>query len=84
MYARMVQDGHRSNRIMSETTTAKIADAVVRAIREDRPEIIESGAPIRPMLALAQLSPRLIEWLTPRVGITDLFRRVAASRGRTA
>jgi short-subunit dehydrogenase len=84
MYARMVQDGHRSNRVMSETTTEKIADAVVRAIREDRPEIIESGAPIRPLLALAQLSPRLVEWLTPRVGVTDLFRHVAASRGRTA
>lgn len=84
MYARMAQDGHRSNRMMSETTTEKIADAVVRAIREDRPEIIESGAPIRPMLALAQLSPRLVERLTPRVGITDLFRRVAASRGRAA
>lgn len=83
MYARMAQDGHRSNRVMSETTTEKIADAVVRAIREDRPEIIESGAPIRPMLALAQLSPGLIERLTPRVGVTDLFRRVAASRGRT-
>ncbi len=84
MYARMVEDGHRSNRVMSETTTEKIADAVVRAIRDDRPEIIESGAPIRPLLALAQLSPRLVERLTPRVGITDLFRRVAASRGRTA
>jgi short-subunit dehydrogenase len=83
MYARMVEDGHRSNRVMSQTTTEKIADAVVRAIRGDRPEIIESGAPIRPMLALAQLSPRLVERLTPRVGITDLFRRVAASRGRT-
>ncbi|MGH2911359.1 MAG: SDR family NAD(P)-dependent oxidoreductase [Solirubrobacteraceae bacterium] len=84
MYARMVEDGHRSNRVMGETTTEKIADAVVRSIREDRPEIVESGAPIRPMLALAQLSPRLVERLTQRVGITDLFRRVASSRGRTA
>lgn len=83
MYARMVEDGYRSNRVMGETTTEKIADAVVRAIREDRPEIVESGAPIRPMLALAQLSPRLVERLAPRVGVTDLFRRVAASRGRT-
>jgi short-subunit dehydrogenase len=84
MYARMVDEGYRSNRLMGETTTEKIADAVVRAIRDDRAEIIESGAPIRPMLALAQLAPGLVERLTPRVGITDLFRRVAASRGRTA
>ncbi|HEY8303725.1 MAG TPA: SDR family NAD(P)-dependent oxidoreductase [Solirubrobacteraceae bacterium] len=82
MYARMVDDGYRSNRVMGETSTEKISGAVVRAIREDIPEVIESGAPIRPMLALAQISPRLVEWLTPKVGVTDLFARVAASRGR--
>jgi hypothetical protein len=78
----MVDDGYRSNRVMGETSTEKISGAVVRAIREDIPEVIESGAPIRPMLALAQISPRLVEWLTPKVGVTDLFARVAASRGR--
>jgi short-subunit dehydrogenase len=82
MYARMAQDGHRSNRIMGTTTTEKIAEAVVRAIREDRAEIIESGAPLRPMLALAQLAPGLIERLAPRFGVTGLFHRVAISRGR--
>lgn len=82
MYARMVEDGHRSNRLMGETTTEKIAAAVVRAIHEDRAEIIESGAPIRPMLALAQLAPGLVERVAPRFGITDLFRKVAIARGR--
>jgi short-subunit dehydrogenase len=82
MYARMAQDGHRSNRLMGETTTEKIADAVLRAIHKDRAEIIESGAPIRPMLALAQLAPGLVERVAPRFGITDLFRKVAIARGR--
>jgi short-subunit dehydrogenase len=82
MYARMAEQGHRSNRLMGETTTEKIADAVVRAIRDDRGEIVESGAPIRPMLALAQLAPGLVERIAPRFGVTDLFRRVAAARGR--
>jgi hypothetical protein len=79
----MIEEGHRSNRMMGETSTEKIADAVVRAIREDRAEIIESGAPLRPMLALAQLAPGLVERVAPRFGVTDLFRRVAVSRGRT-
>jgi short-subunit dehydrogenase len=83
MYARMAEQGHRSNRMMGETTTEKISEAVVRAIREDRAEILESGAPIRPMLALAQLAPGLVERLAPRFGITDLFRGIAAARGRT-
>jgi short-subunit dehydrogenase len=82
MYSRMAKDGHRSNRMMGETTTEKIAGAVVRAIREDRAEIIESGAPIRPMLALAQLAPGLVERVAPRFGITELFRGVALDRGR--
>jgi short-subunit dehydrogenase len=82
MYARMADEGHRSNRMMGETTTEKISGAVVRAIREDRAEIIESGAPIRPLLALAQLAPGLVERLAPRFGVTDLFHGVAAARGR--
>ncbi len=82
MYARMVADGHRSNRMMGETTTEKVAEAVVRAIRDDCPEIIESGNPVRPMLALGQLAPGLVERIAPRFGITELFRRVAVSRGR--
>jgi short-subunit dehydrogenase len=82
MYARMAQEGHRSNRIMGETTTEKIAEAIVRAIHDDRAEIVESGAPIRPMLALAQLAPGLVERVAPRFGVTELFRKVAVARGR--
>jgi len=82
MYARMVADGYTSNRMMGETSTEKIAEAVVRAIHEDRPEIVESGAPVRPVLALAQLAPGLVERVAPRFGATELFRRVAVARGR--
>ncbi len=82
MYERMVQEGHRSNRLMGETTTEKISDAVVRAIREDKPEILESGAPVRPMLAVAQVAPGLVERVAPKFGITELFREVAVARGR--
>jgi short-subunit dehydrogenase len=82
MYARMAQEGHSSNRMMGETTTEKIAEKVLQAIRHDRAEIVESGAPIRPMLALAQLAPGLVERVAPRFGITDMFRRVALARGR--
>ena len=83
MYERMVQEGHRSNRMMGETTTEKVSNAVVRAIWEDRAELIESGAPVRPMLAIAQVSPGLVERVAPKFGITELFRGVAVARGRT-
>jgi short-subunit dehydrogenase len=82
MYQRMVEDGFKSNRLLGETTTKKVTDRVIQAIRRDQPEVIETGAPLRPMLALSQLAPRLVERVAPHFGITELFRRVAASRGR--
>jgi short-subunit dehydrogenase len=82
MYARMAAEGHRSNRLMGQTTTDKVADAVVRAIHEDRAEIVESGTPIRPLLAIAQLAPGLTERIAARIGATELFRGVALARGR--
>lgn len=84
MYQRMVDQGIKSNRLLGETTTQKVTDRVIEAIRRDRPEVIETGAPLRPILALSQLAPRTVERLAPRFGITELFRRVAISRGRGA
>jgi short-subunit dehydrogenase len=83
MYQRMVEEGVSSSRLIGETTTLKVADRVAEAIRDDRPEIIESGSPVRPMLALGQISPRLAEWIVERSGGTEIFRRTAAGRGRT-
>jgi hypothetical protein len=82
MYERMAQQGHRSNRLMGETTLEKVTDAVVRAIERDQAELIESGTPLRPLLALGQLSPGLVERLAPKFGVTDLFKGVAETRER--
>ena len=82
MFQRMLDEGVRSNRLIGSTTVEKVADKVIEAIRGDRPEVIESGAPIRPILGLAQVAPRLVERLTPRFGVTEIFRRAAAGRGR--
>jgi short-subunit dehydrogenase len=82
MYQRMVDDGISSNRMLGETTTEKIAECVVEAICRDLPEIVESGSPVRPMLAVNQVAPRLVERLAGRFGGTEIFRRAAESRGR--
>ncbi len=82
MYQRMLDEGFKSNRLVGETTTAKVTDRVIEAIRRDLPEVIETGAPLRPMLAIAQLAPRLTERLAPRFGVSEMFRRLAVSRGR--
>ena len=82
MYQRMVEEGVKSNRLMGETTLERVCDATVRAVRRDLPEVIESGAPLRPALALAVLAPGLAESIAPRFGVTELFRRTAVLRGR--
>jgi short-subunit dehydrogenase len=82
MYQRMVEEGVSSNRMMGETTTEKIAERVVEAVRKDRPEVVESGAPVRPMLALGQVWPRLAERTVAAIGATEIFRRAAEARGR--
>jgi short-subunit dehydrogenase len=82
MYQRMVEEGVGSNRMIGETTTGKVADCVADAIRRDLPEVIESGAPVRPMLAVGQIAPRLAERMMERIGATEIFRRTAAARGR--
>jgi short-subunit dehydrogenase len=84
MYQRMLEEGMSSNRLMGATTVGKVADTVLAAIRRDRPEAIESGGPLRPSLALSQLAPRAPEWLMPRIGATELFRRAAAARDRAS
>jgi short-subunit dehydrogenase len=84
MYQRMVDQGFSSNRLVGSTTIEKVVDKVIDAIRRDRPELIDAGSPVRPLLALAQLAPGMVERLAPRVGLTEMFRRVAVSRGRAS
>lgn len=82
MYQRMVEVGAQSNRPIGTTTPQKVADKVVDAIRRDLPQVVESGAPIRPVLVLAELAPRFVERTAPKLGVTEIFRRTAAARGR--
>ena len=82
MYERMREDGLESSRLIGETNADAVVAAALDAIRNDRPQLIESGAPIRPLLALAELAPRVPEWLGPRIGLTRLFGTAATRRAR--
>ncbi|MFE5705043.1 SDR family NAD(P)-dependent oxidoreductase [Rhodococcus koreensis] len=82
MYQRMTERGIRAGRMAGETSTDKVAATVIRAIRRDLPDVVESGAPIRPLLALAQIAPGLAERVAARFGATAMFRRLSEDRGR--
>jgi short-subunit dehydrogenase len=82
MYQRMVEQGISSNLILGETTTDKIATAVLDTIQRDRSQVIESGAPIKPLLALGELAPQSFERIVSAAGVAKMFRTAAAARGR--
>jgi short-subunit dehydrogenase len=82
MYQRMVEDGVSSNRIIGATTVERVAQDVLRAVGRDLPEVVDTGAPVRPVFALSQLAPRTTERLVTRIGLDRMFEKTAELRGR--
>jgi short-subunit dehydrogenase len=62
-------------RLLGTSSPQDVADAVVSAIEQDRAEIIVNPGPMRPLLALGQLSPRLSDRLVEWLGVNRLNER---------
>lgn len=60
----------------------RVADAVVQAITGDRPDMLTTGWPMRPLLAIQELAPRVAERLIVATGASQFFRTVAELAGR--
>lgn len=60
---------------IGRTTPEAVARAVVRAVRRDLPEVIVNSVPVRPLLALSELSPSLGDRVARAL---DMFRPIAA------
>jgi short-subunit dehydrogenase len=61
--------------LVGSSTAAHVAAAVVQTIEEPRPEVIVNSRPIRAVFALAQLFPRLADWIIGRSGIAEFQRK---------
>jgi short-subunit dehydrogenase len=84
MYVDSVREhGRRSPFALGTSSPEAVAAAVCRAIERDRPEIIVSPRPVRLLLALGALSPRLGGWLTRKLGGHLVFEAAARASGRT-
>jgi short-subunit dehydrogenase len=68
--------GVRAPRLVGATTPMAVAKATVRAIRADVPELFVNRPPMRPTIALGEVSPRLRYWLLRRLGVNRTFQRV--------
>ncbi len=83
MYARMsAETGLHAPSSLGVSKPEAVGAAVVRAIREDLAEVIVNPRPVRPLLAVAALSPKLGERIVKLMGTRELFRSGAAFRER--
>lgn len=77
--------GATASSLLGTSSPDSVASAVVRAIRNDTPEIIVNRLPVRPLSALAELSPALGERLIRLLGAYRPFRQaVEADAGPSA
>jgi short-subunit dehydrogenase len=65
--------------LLGTSTPEAVARAVVRAIAKDVGEIIVNPGPVRLMLALDALSPRLSTWVLRTSGVYDYYLEQAES-----
>jgi short-subunit dehydrogenase len=64
---------------MGATSALKVAQAVVQAIQKDRPEMLVNWPPMRPVFVLAELWPKVGEWIIRKSSLRFL-KRIATRR----
>jgi short-subunit dehydrogenase len=62
--------------LLGTSPPEKVADAVLKVVDRDLPEIIINPLPVRPLLGLMAMFPRIGEWLGGKTGANDFFRKV--------
>lgn len=62
--------------LLGTSPPEKVAQAVLKVIEDDLPEIIINPLPVRPLLAFTTLFPKVGEWVSDKTGANDFFRRV--------
>lgn len=84
IYGRIVEEtGIRAPALLGTSKPELVADAVIRAIKKNLPEVIVNPYPVRPLFALTALFPRIGEWITGVLGAHTFFEKVAAANQRT-
>ncbi len=74
--AGMFHDGHLDPPAMLGSSKPQaVADAVVKAIKNNSAEIIVNSGPIKPLLALGQISPRLGDSVVRIFGVSKVSKK---------
>ncbi len=84
MYARMQELGASAPLALRAVGPGLVARAVVDAIKRDRPDLLVTGWPMRPLLALQELAPRTAERIVAATGAPGFFAQLAQRTGRSS
>lgn len=81
MYQRIVEEtGLTAPFLLGTSSPESVAQAVIRAIKKDIPEIVINPRPTKLLSAIGELSPSLGEWMMRRIGAVDWFISVSRLR----
>jgi short-subunit dehydrogenase len=84
MYEKMQQDtGSRAPLLAGVCTPEAVANATVKAIKRDRPEMLVRVGPTRPIVIWQEAMPGVFERLYPLFGANKIMKEVAMSRAKT-
>jgi len=85
MYAeKRALTGKPTPKLAGESSPARVAASVIKAIVSDRAELIVSPGPIRSLLALNQFFPDLMGYMARASGVSGVFEAVVAAEKQAA
>lgn len=83
MYARWENEGARAPKISGRSTPEKVAEVVIKCIHKNRGEVLVITPPIRPLVVLANIAPRITPRAMKLFGYTRTFERAVDIGSRT-
>lgn len=82
MYARWEELGAKAPKIVGRSSPDRVARVVVSCIQKNRGEVLVNRPPLRPLVVLFNVAPRVMPRLMKVFGYTRTFRRVTEVAGR--
>ena len=86
IYAHLKERTHCSApALLGTSSPQKVAQAVVRSIEHDIPEIIINRWPVKPLLVLCTIAPEIGAWVVDKIGTNRFFQRaIDAAKNQNA
>ena len=67
--------GQTAPKLLGSSLPQDVADAVIKCIKNNSAEVIVNPGPMKPLLALNQISPRLGDWVVKLFGVPEMNQK---------